>query len=131
MELYWKAVGAVLTTLILGLHIGKQERDFAVMLAILVCCLGTAAACTYLEPVLELLREMEEWIHLDDEILRILLKCAGIAIVTEIAAMICQDGGCSSMGKMVHLLGSSVILYLSVPVVTALMKMLREILGGL
>lgn len=131
MELYWKVIGAVLTTVILGLHIGKQERDFAILLTILVCCLGSAIILSFLEPVLDLLREVEAMIRFEEGLLSTLLKCTGIAMITEIAALICQDAGSGSLGKMVQLLGTAVILYLSVPVITALMKMLREMMGGL
>lgn len=131
MELYWKVIGAILTALILGLHLGKQERDFSILLAITVCCLGATIALSFLEPVLNVLREMEALICFEEGILNILIKSVGIALTTEVAAMICYDAGSNSMGKMVHLLGTAVILYLSVPVMTALLKMLREILGGI
>lgn len=131
MDLYWKVIGAVLTTVILGLHIGKQERDFAIVLTITVCCLGSAIALSFLEPVLDMLQEIEAMIQFENGILNILLKCTGIALITEIAALICQDAGSGSLGKMVHFMGTSVILCLSVPAITALMKMLREMIGGL
>lgn len=131
MELYWKTLGAVLTAVVLGVHFSRQERDFSTLLTMALCCMGAAAAVTFLEPVLELLKELNTIVGLKNDTLNILLKCTGIALVSELAGLICQDAGSSSAGKTVHLLGTAVILYLSVPVVTALLTLLKEILGEL
>ena len=131
MGLYWKVIGAVLTVLILGLNIGKQETDMAALLTMAVCCLGALTALTFLEPVLEMLRELGDTIRQQEDLLNVLLKCTGIALVTELASMICQDAGSGAMGRMLQMLGNAVILSLSVPAVTALLNLLREILGVL
>lgn len=131
MEVYWKVVGAVLTTLILGLHLGKQEKDLAVVLSLSVCCLGLTVMVSFLEPVLAFLRELESIAGMQEGAFGILLKCTGIALVSETAALICQDGGNGSLGRMVQVLGSSVILYLSVPAMNALLKLVQDILGVL
>ena len=93
-----------------------------------ICGIGGGVV---IKPVLDMLQEIEAMIQFENGILNILLKCTGIALITEIAALICQDAGSGSLGKMVHFMGTSVILYLSVPAITALMKMLREMIGGL
>lgn len=131
MELFWKTVGAVLIAVILEVHLGKQEKDFSVLLTMTACCMGVAAALHFLEPVLQLLHEMETTAQLQDGALGILLKCTGIALVAEIAGLICRDSGNGSMGKMVQLLGNAGILYLSIPVVRMFLDLLQEILGEL
>ena len=50
---------------------------------------------------------------------------------TEIANLVCKDAGNESMGKSVQLLGTAVILYLSMPLFTALIDLLQKILGEL
>ena len=67
MELYWKTLGALLTAVILGVHFGKQERDFSVLLTMTVCCMGAAAAVTFLEPVLELMKELGNLVPLKND----------------------------------------------------------------
>lgn len=131
MALYWKTIGAVLTVLILGLQIGKQEQVFSLLLGMAVCCMGAAAAVSFLEPVMGLLQELEAAARIEDGILETLLKCTGIALVTEMAALICRDGSSGALGKVVQILGSSVILYLSVPVITTLLQLVRGLMGDL
>lgn len=131
MEGYWKVIGAVLTTLVLGLHIGKQEKDFALLLTLAVICLGIRAMVSFLDPVLQLLRELEETARMQEGTVSCMLKCMGIALVSETAALICQDAGNGSLGKLVQMMGSSVVLYVSIPAIRALLRLIQDILGVL
>ena len=131
MVLFWKAAGAALIAVILGLSLSKQQKDIGTMLTMAVCCMICGAALVYLEPVLEFLRELEGLGELQGDILRILLKAAGIGFVTEIAAMVCSDAGNGSLGKSLQTMGGCVILYLSLPVFRSFLDLIREILGGI
>lgn len=128
MAIFWKAAAAALITVILGLALGKQEKDIGVILSIAVCCMITVSALVYLEPVLEFLRELEGLGNLQGDFLGILLKVFGIGLVAEIASTVCADAGNSSLGKTLYSLGSAVILYLSLPVFREMLTLLRRIL---
>lgn len=128
MAIFWKAAAAALITVILGLALGKQEKDIGVILSIAVCCMITVSALVYLEPVLEFLRELEGLGNLQGDFLGILLKVFGIGLVAEIASTVCADAGNSSLGKTLYSLGSAVILYLSLPVFREMLNLLRRIL---
>lgn len=130
MDVFWKGIGAVIITLILALNIGSREKDLAVVLTVAVCCMGAAAAISFLKPVLELMARLETAIDLDSGILNILLKGVGIAFVAEITELICSDAGFGSLGKVAQLLGHCSILYLSVPMITDLLSLLQGILGN-
>ena len=129
MGIFWKAAAAALIAVVLGLALGKQEKDISTMLTMAVCCMIVVAALVYLEPVLDFLRELEAFGDLQGDMLGILLKALGIGLVAEIAGMVCNDAGNGSLGKTVQLLGSAVILYLSLPVFRVLLELIREILG--
>lgn len=58
MSLFWKAAAAVLLAVVLGLSLGKQ-KDIGVLLTMAVCCMVAMIAISYLEPVLDFLRELE------------------------------------------------------------------------
>ncbi len=131
MELFWKAAGGVLLAVVLGLTLGKQEKDLEVLLTMAVCCMVTMIAIYYLEPVLEFMWELEELGDLQGDLLGILMKAVGIGLVAELAGMICNDAGNSSLGKVIQMLGSSVILFLCVPIFSQLLNLIREILGEL
>ncbi len=127
MELFWKASAAVLLTVVLVLAL--QKREISLLLVLAVCCMTAAAAMSYLEPVVDLLRELEDMMQMDQGMLSTLMKAAGIGLVAEIGSLICSDGGSGSLGKTLQLLGAAGILFLSVPLFQSLLNLIREILG--
>ena len=120
----------VLLAVVLGLSLGKQ-KDIGVLLTMAVCCMVAMIAISYLEPVLDFLRELETLGDLQGDMLGILLKAVGIGLVSEIAGLVCTDAGNGSLGKTLQMLGSAVILYLSLPIFTAMLELIREILREL
>lgn len=123
---FWKAAAAVLLTVVLSLVLDKQSKDYSALLTVAVCTMVGAVAAAYLSPVLEFLRELEEAARIP--FVNILLKVVGVGIGTELTNLICADAGKSSLGKSMQLLGSAVILGQLVPVLRALLAMIREIL---
>ena len=120
----------VLLAVVLGLSLGKQ-KDIGVLLTMAVCCMVAMIAISYLEPVLDFLRELDTLGDLQGDMLGILLKAVGIGLVSEIAGLVCTDAGNGSLGKTLQMLGSAVILYLSLPIFTAMLELIREILREL
>ena len=129
MELYWKAAAGVLLAVVMMLALRRQE--IAILLGIAVCVMVALASIAYLEPVWELIKSIRDFGDLDAQILTVLLKIVGIGLLTEIAGMVCMDSGNGSLAKALQLLGTAVILWLSVPLITALLDLIREILEGI
>ncbi len=121
----------ILIAVVLGLAVGKREKDISVLLTMAACCMTAMIAVSYLEPVLDFLWELESVGNIQKGFLGILLKAVGIALIAEVAGMICSDAGNGSLGKTLQMLGSVVILYLSIPIYNALLTLIREILGEL
>lgn len=129
MGLYWKTAAAVLLAVVLILTLRRQEMGL--LLGMAVCAMAALAAVEYLQPVTELLRSLEELGGLDGPLVTILLKAVGIGLLTEIAGMVCADSGNASLGKALQLLGTAVILWMSIPLFTALLELIQEIMGEL
>lgn len=131
MTLYWQTAAAVLLAVILGLTLEKQGKDIGVLLTIAVCCMGVLIALAYLDPVLDFLRKLETLGNLDGRLISVLFKVVGIGLVSEIAGMICTDAGKESLGKSLQMVATAVILWLSLPIFTALIDLIQTILGGI
>ena len=131
IEEFWKVIAIVLIALIFSLHLEKTEKIFCVLLSIAVCCLGGTVIGNAIHSIMDFLHELEALGQIRDGFLQILLKCVGIALITELAGLICRDSGNGSLERMLHLLGSMTIVYLSLPMVSALLTLIREILGDL
>lgn len=131
MDGFWKITTIILLAMVLSNAVGKQEKDIALLLSMFACCAAASAAVSYLEPVMDFLRELEILGQLQEGFLGILLKAAGIALITELTGIVCTDAGNGSLGKSLQFLGSAVILYLSIPIFRTLLTLIREILGQL
>ena len=126
MDLFWKAVAGILVAAFFGLVIGK---DVSVLLSVAVCVMGATILSRYMEPVLDLIKQLTDMANITDKFLSILLKATAIGIVTEIAGLICTESGCTALGKMVKLLGYSTMLWISIPAFQALIEILTRLTG--
>ena len=117
--------------LILAGALGKQEKDLALMLCMSVCVMTMTAAFSILEPVLEFFRDLERLGDFRSETLTALLKITGIGLVSEIAGNLCADSGNAALERGIRLLGTAVILSLSLPILETLLDLIQIILGEL
>lgn len=131
MEPFWKAAVLALIAGILSLTLKNQDKEYALLLSIAACLMVTAITVTYLKPVFAFLKELETLGDLRGDMLAILIKALGVGLASEIASMICTDAGNASLTKAIQLLGGAVILYLSVPMFSALMDLIQKIVGEL
>lgn len=129
MELFWKATAAILLAMILGLALGKQQKDLHILLSVAVCCMTGLASMSVLEPVLSFLHEVAAFTEIGNEYITALIKIVGIALVSELVSMLCADAGSSSLGKSLQFASSATILYLSIPIFSAVFSVIRELLG--
>lgn len=129
MSEYIKWAALVLVGLILSLVIGRQSRDMSLLLTLAVCVLVSIAALTFLEPVMDLLRELRRLGNLSGEAISILLKAAGIGLLSELASLICADAGEGAMGRALQILSNAAILWLSLPLFQQILTMIEGVLA--
>ena len=129
MTEYLRFTAVTLIGLILTLVLGKQSKELGLLLTMGVCALVSIGALAFLEPVTELLRELRYLGELDGQALTILIKCAGIAMLSELACILCTDAGEGAMGKALSLLSSGAMLWLSLPLLRQLLELIGEVLA--
>lgn len=129
MELFWKSFGVILTAALLELALKKQEKDLAVLLTVGVIAMAAAAAMQLLKPVQALLEELRALGNLKQESLTLLFKAAGLGLSSELGSLVCADAGNEALAKLIRFLGSAAIVCLSVPMFTALMDCIVEMVG--
>lgn len=129
MEQYFKGAAGILLAAVLGLALQKQEKDLSAVLTAAVIAMAGVLMLRLLEPVLELLRQLEQVGNLRSDALELLLKAAGIGLTAEVAGLVCADAGNAALAKMLRLLGTAAILCLSVPMFTALLECITEMVG--
>lgn len=131
MGAFLQAAAAVLIALILTQLLSSRDKSYASMLSMAVCAMILLLGINYLAPVVDFLRELENIGNLHGDMVKILLKVAGIGILTEISALLCTDSGNASLAQSLRILSSGVILWLSLPVFRALLDLIQRILEGI
>ncbi len=121
----------VLLAVILCLALGKQGKEMGLLLTLAVCAIVGTLAIGYMRPVIEFVQQLRAIGQLDIGMLEILLKVVGIGIIGEIVSMVCSDAGNAALGKSLQLLSTAVILWLSLPLLTQLLELMQQILGGI
>lgn len=131
MESFFRASAGALIAVILSLVLEKQGKDIALLLSVSVCSMIVVVAVTYFRPVMEFLERLQRIGELSTTAITSLLKILGIGLITQVSGMVCTDAGNSALANALEILGSAVILYLSLPVFSALLEIVERILGEL
>lgn len=126
---FWQIFAGILLTVILGVVLSKQNKDLSTLLTLAACCMVLYVAVSYLQPVLDFAETLRELGQLDAGILRILWKAVGITLIAEIATLVCQDAGNGALGKAVQILAAAAVLWLSLPLMEALLDTVQKIVG--
>ena len=131
MALFWKTAAGLMIAAVLVHAVGKQEKDLGLLLTMAGCTMAVLAAFSFLEPVMEFLNRLAHLGQLENGVLGTLLKITGIGLTAEITAMICRDSGNTSLATGAAMLGSAVMLSLSIPILETMLDLIQEILGGI
>ena len=127
MDMFLQASALVLLGLILCQTL---DKNFSVLLCLGISVMILVAGISFFRPVVTFLEELQSLCNLRSDMLQILLKVTFVCIITEIAALLCVDGGNASLAQSLKLLSSVVALWLSIPVFRALLDLLQRILEG-
>lgn len=128
MELFVKSAAGALVVAVLGLVLGKYNKESALIISLAACCMIVVSAMWYLEPTIAFVKKLQTLGALDSNVLEILVKSTGIAILSEVVILICNDAGNTALGKTIQLLATAVILWLSLPLMNKLIDLIENIL---
>ena len=128
MDTFLKITAGVFITLILSIVVARTNKDISVLIIILACSAISIAAITFFQPVIDLIGKLQIIGNLDAKLLRILLKCSAIGLISEIAGSICEDNGYAALSKSLKFLATAVILCIAVPVFNGLLEIIQGIL---
>ena len=108
----------------------ERERTLALLLSAAACVLGLLLTVRMVEPILSVAREIQELSGLGTAVTAPLFKVTAIGMLCRIAAGVCSDAGEQGLQKAVELSGSLLALYAALPLVSAVLALLEDMLGG-
>lgn len=127
--IFFKAVGCILIALILCVILSKQGKDFSVIISVVACCVVIGGALVLFEPVIAFIGRIRDLGNLEGSHIAVIMKAVGIGLVSQIASLICDDAGYSSLSKALQILTAAVILCLAVPLFQELLELIESVLG--
>ena len=128
MDIFLRASALIIIAVILLIVVPKNAKEFAGIVSLCACICLAVSACYILEPVLSFVNELSITTGIDNDMFSILIKITGIGILSEIISLICVDSGNSAMGKGTQLLGTAVILWMSLPLFRLMIETIKTVL---
>lgn len=106
---------------------GKTEYGIYICAGIsLIIFLGILSRLTV---VLDIMEEIAGYIDLAPDYTGMLIKMLGITYVAEFSSAICRDAGYQTIAQQIEIFGKAVVLVLGLPVILALLEMIRDFLA--
>ena len=105
----------------------KPEYSFYLTFAAGIAILFFSAG--RLSDLLGSIREIQQYLPIENTYMDLLLKMVGITYVGQFSASICRDAGYASVAGQIELFARLSVLAISMPILTALLETIHEYLG--
>lgn len=105
----------------------KPEYSFYLTFAAGIAILFFSAG--RLSDLLGSIREIQQYLPIENTYMDLLLKMVGITYVGQFSASICRDAGYASVAGQIELFARLSVLAISMPILTALLETIHEFLG--
>lgn len=113
---------------LLALMLKQTKPEFSILISMAVCICIFIYLLSKLQTILGYLNQLEALVHIDGIYLDTILKMLGISYITQFASDLCKDAGYSAIAGQIELFAKVSILFLSFPVLMALVQTIGEIL---
>ena len=128
MDTVIKISACALIASVVSLLLNKTGKEFSLLISAAVCCLIAVAALSYLDTVFTFLNKISQMGQINGETVRILFKAVGISFLAEFTSLLCSDAGNNAMAKIIQMMATIVIIWLSIPLMNNLLDLVAEIL---
>ncbi len=123
-----KIAAAAVTAALCAVVVRKQSPEIALALGLSACALIVLYCGRALAAVVGLADKLAETGGLSAQVVEPVMKTAGIAIVTRLAAEFCKDAKEGGLASAVELAGTVLALSATLPLMTAVLDMLARLL---
>ena len=128
MEVVFKIIAIGLITCFAALIIKPARADFAIILTIVGGIIILSLVLNYMGSIFSTVSAIVSKTGLSKSVFSLVMKIVGIGYLTEFAASICHDCGSSGLADKMLFAGKIVLLVMSLPIVTDILKIVSELL---
>lgn len=118
-------VGVVATLLAIQF---EDKKEYSTYISIICVVLVGFFILDKMKIVLDIINKLGQYISIELEYIKILLKMLGITYVSEFSSQICSDAGYSSIGKQIEIAAKFTILAMSMPIVLNVLEVVSGVL---
>ena len=126
-----KITGIALLSALSYVLLKKERAEFAFVLELCVTGVLLLLILPYIESVLEMFSEMAGSFAADVAFDRILIKCAGISIISKFITELCKDAGENALSAKLELAARVLILMQTMPIMQALCSLIASLAENL
>ena len=123
-----RIVGIGLIGGIISILIRHSRPEFSMMIPIVVSFTVLAGVMPYLAGIVSELSAIANIVGINSAYLTIVIKIIGISYLASISAELCKDAGEKAIASKIELGGKLIILAMSVPIISRLLDLVREII---
>lgn len=123
-----KIVGIGLLTLIIIMILKQYKPEFTIYASLIGGVLILILVMDKLFGIITLLKSLSNKLSYNNQFIIILIKITGITFLTEFATSICKDSGETAIANKVDLAGKIIIIAMSIPIISALLETILNIL---
>ena len=115
--------------ILFALQLKQEKSEVAIYLCIVISLIIFASMTDHLGQLVSTLREIGDYIQIENSYIVTLIKMLGITYLAEFSSGLCKDAGYSSIATQIEMFGKLSILVLSLPILLALLRTIQEFLG--
>ena len=115
---------------VLCLVVRQREKPLALLLSLAACAAVLLLGLRFFSPVLSMVERLRDLSGLNEAVTAPLLKVTGIGLLTQVAGSVCEDAEERTLAKAVEIGGSVLSVYAALPLLSAALELLEEMLGG-
>ncbi len=125
LKIAFIGIGAML----LAVYCKSFKSEYSVLISLAACSVIMFYVVTKLSQIFEIFQYLQTILPMEKEYLSILIKMIGITYVAEFASSVCKDGGYQTIASQIEIFGKISVLAISMPIFSALLKLVQEMLG--
>ena len=124
------SVGLLLCAAMLATVLRGQRPELALCLSLAAGVLVVVLIVGQLAPLASAIRRMLQGGDFSDDWLEVVLKAAGVCLVTQLTADTCKDAGETALAGKAELVGRVLLLLLAVPLFEQILTLVTGVLNG-
>ena len=128
MEIVARAAAAAFVGSILALLLRKYTPELSLTLSVITGAVIVWISATVAGQITDLVRRLAEKGALSAIYVSPVMKCVGIGLITQLASQVCRDAQQGSIASAVELCGTLCALYVSAPLISALLSTVEKLL---